>query len=153
MPQPPPRTRALRAGLEIYYLETALLEDRDWVPAVTAAVVTATRIHELELLHAIAQKAEAVSGRLLAEPAERYRGQAAAITWFATRHIQALPLLADTDLYQPKPGDIVEVTLSGPVLTVNSQGTWTLADRSTKDHYRFTPPGNFGAPTIRAIKH
>jgi DNA-binding NarL/FixJ family response regulator len=37
-------------------LETALLEGRDWLPAVTAAVVTATRIHETEVLQAIARK-------------------------------------------------------------------------------------------------
>src|SRR5712691_6219093 len=145
MPQRPSRTRALKIGLETYELETALTDDRDRPSAVTAAIVAATRVHEIAVLQKIADRAEAVSTRLLAEPGDRYRGRAAAITWFATRHIQALPVLADADLHQPNPGDIVEVTLSGPVLTVDPHGTWTLADRMTKGHYRFAALGTFGA--------
>jgi hypothetical protein len=110
MPQPPSRTRALRIGIETYELETILTDDRDRVSAVTVAIAAATGAHETAVLQMIALRAEAISARLLAEPGERYRGQVAAITWFATRHIQALPLLADSDLHQPNPGDIVEVT-------------------------------------------
>jgi hypothetical protein len=150
MPQPSPRTAALRIGLQTYQLENALAADRDWISALSAAIITASRVHETAVLETIAWRAEAVSARLLAEPGDRYRGQAAAITWFATRHIPALPLLADADLHQPNPGDIVEVTLSGRVLTVDSLGTWTLADRTTKSHYRFPAPGTFGAPTMHA---
>jgi|SRR5712691_6674736 len=128
------------------------MADRDRVSAVTAAIVAATRVHETAVLQKIAQRAETVSTRLLAEPGERYRGQAAAITWFASSHIQALPLLADADLHQPNPGDIVEVTLSGRVLAVDGRGTWTLADRTTKGHYRFPVPGTFGAPTMHATE-
>ena len=149
MLQPPSRTRALKAGLQTYQLENNLTEGRDWISAVTAAIVTAIRVHETAMLQKIAQKSEAVSARLLAEPGERYCGQAAAITWFATRHIPALPLLADVDLHQPNPGDIVEVTLSGRVVTVDGRGTWTLADRTTKGRYRFQAPGAFGAPVMR----
>jgi hypothetical protein len=148
MSQHPSRTRALNIGLETYELETALTADRDWVSALTAAIVVATRVHETAVLQKIAYRAEVVSARLLAEPNERYRGQAAAITWFASRHIPALPLLADADLHQPNPGDIVEVTLSGPVLTADDRGTWTLADGATKTRYRFAAPGTFGAPTL-----
>jgi hypothetical protein len=133
-------------------LETALTEGRDRLSAVTAATVVATRFHETAVLWKIAERAEAVSARLLAEPGERYRGQAAAIIWFASSHIPALPLLADSDLHQPNPGDVVEVTLSGSVVTVDRRGTWTLADRTTKGHYRFPALGAFGAPTVRAIE-
>src|SRR6185312_2330819 len=122
---------ALRIGVETYELENALTEQLDWPAAMTAAIVAATQAHETAMLQRIRQKAEAVSTRLLADPDDLYRGQAAAITWFAARHVQALPLLADSDLYQPRPGDIVEVTLSGPVLTVDGRGTWLLADRIT----------------------
>ncbi len=126
---PATANRALRAGLETYALETALGAQPD--QAVAAAITAGARVHETAVLHRIARAAELVAASLLAEPGGRYSSHAAAITWFAGNHILALPALADAGRYQPVPGDVIEVTLTGAVLAADSAGTWILADETT----------------------
>lgn len=147
----PPQQQAgsLRVGLETYALETALgaLPDQ----AVAAAMAAAIRAHEAAVLQRISRAADLVAASLLTEPSGRYGSHAAAITWFADCHIIALPPLADGESYQPAPGDIVEVTLTGAVLDTDSAGTWTLADSATGRRFRFAGPGSNGAPSLRIL--
>lgn len=149
MPSAPQETGALRAGLETYALETglgALPEE-----AVAAAITAATRIHEDAVLRRISRAAELVAASLRSEPSRRYRGHAAAITWFADAHVVSLPRLADSRGYQPEPGDVVEITLTGTVLSADSTGIWTLADKATGRRYQFAIKGRFGAPSLRVL--
>jgi hypothetical protein len=149
MASAPQQTGALRAGLETYSLETglgALPEE-----AVAAAITVATRIHEDAVLHRVSRAAGLVAASLRSEPTGRYRGNAAAITWFADVHVVSLPPLADPRGYQPAPGDVVEVTLTGTVLSAGSSGIWTLADNATGRRYQFALTGRYGAPNLRVL--
>lgn len=143
------RSGALRAGLETYDLETSV--GAGPYLAAAAAITAATRVHEVAVLRRVSRAALVVSSSLLAEPGGRYSSHAAAITWFADKHVHTLPELAAADEYQPAPGDIIEVTLTGPVLTTEVAGTWTLVDRLTGRSYRFGAPGTDGAPNMMVL--
>ncbi len=149
MASAPQQTGEFRAGLETYALETglgALPEE-----AVAAAITVAARIHRDAVLHRISRAAELVAASLRSEPSRRYRGHAAAITWFTDVHVVSLPRLADPRGYQPAPDDVVEVTLTGTVLAADNSGIWTLADKATGRRYQFAITGRYGAPSLRVL--
>lgn len=139
----------IEIGLETYALEMTL--GALPVQATAAAIMAAARAHETAVLRRISRAAELVATSLLAEPSGRYHSHAAAITWFTDTHVLALPALADTSQYQPAPGDILEVTLTGAVLSADSAGTWTMADMTTGRRYRFRRPGRDGAPRLHVL--
>ncbi len=149
MASAPQQTGALRAGLETHALETGLGAQAE--EAVAAAIAAAIRIHEDAVLHRVSRAAELVAASLRSEPSGRYRGHAAALTWFADVHVVSLPPLADPRGYQPAPGDVVEVTLTGTVLSADNSGIWTLADKATGRRYQFAITGRFGAPRLRVL--
>jgi hypothetical protein len=140
-------SRAVRAGQEIFDLEIAVGSGP--ASACAAAVAAGARVHESAVLHRISSAADVVAACMLAKPGGRYCSQAAAIMWFAER-VLALPALDDGDLYQPVPGDLVEVTLTGAVRAAGAVG-WTLAERGTVRQYQFAAPGMKGAPRVQVL--
>jgi hypothetical protein len=146
---PPRRTETIQAALDTYARSAAFGAQPD--QAAAEAIADAVRRHETAVLNRISRAAELVADSLRAQRGGRYCIDAAALTTFASNHIAPLPTTTDQTEYRPTPGDLVEVTLTGPALTSDTVAVWILADEITGRWFRFAAPGADSAPRLRVL--
>lgn len=150
MPVPPPRrTEAIQTGLDTYARATSFGAQPD--QAAAEAIADAIRRHETAVLNRISRAAELVAASLRAQRGNRYSIDAAALTTFANNHVTPLRATVHTTDYRPAPGDLVEVTLTGPALASDTVAVWILADEITGRWFRFAAPGADTAPRLRVL--
>jgi hypothetical protein len=150
VPLPPPRrTEAIQTGLGTYARAAAFGAEPD--QAAAEAIAEAIRTHETAVLNRISRAAELVATSLRTQRGGRYSTDAAALITFAIKNVMPLPAIVDETDYRPTPGDLVEVTLTGPALTSDTVATWILADEITGRWFRFSAPGIDTAPRLRVL--
>jgi hypothetical protein len=150
VPVPPPRrTEAIQTGLDTYARATAFGAQPD--QAAAEAIADAIRTHETAVLIRISRAAGLVASSLRDQRGGRYSTDAVAVMTFANKNVTPLPEVPDETDYRPTPGDLVEVTLTGPALTSDTVAVWILADEITGRWFRFAAPGADTAPRINIL--
>jgi hypothetical protein len=136
MPVAPDLLKAARETYELTYLFNGGLS----TDALESAIAAAMEKHERNIIEQIAQRAETVAfGLEDADDIEDPYGD-----WGVPLHYFADKLrndLGPTTDYQPQPGDVVEVTLTGCVIAWEDDGEpseqWSIFDDKTGDEYIF----------------
>lgn len=141
---------ALKAALETYELESALAAGLN-EEALKAALAAGIRAHEQQVLARVAGRAETYAREIEAADGDEdgMPPEAAALAWFAHKLRQEMEL-DPSGPYEPEAGDVVEVTITGPVTTWHDlcsgcgqmsdrHNNWSVADDHTGQDFVFQP--------------
>ena len=142
----------VRAARETYDLERQINGGLS-TDALEKAISSALEAHERAVLHRLATEAESYA--LGMESEEHSADFVLALRWWAHKVREDLGP-QDSQLYEPRDDDVVEVTITGSVITSedpygpSNEFHWAVFDDKTGDEYSFRNPGK-RAPRLRVL--